>query len=101
VAADVAKLYASYFDIPYQRVEHRMGENTLHRRLQDLEVSYTALLDAARKEHACQAVAHTQRAFADIAQSLGFAEASTFNRAFKRWTRRAPGDYRRIGGSDV
>ncbi len=73
-----------------------LGERTLARRLQDLELSYTGLLDAARKEHACQAVAHTQRAFTDIAQSLGFAEASTFNRAFKRWTGSAPGEYRRI-----
>ena len=77
-----------------------MTERTFARRLQDLALSYTALLDAARKDHACQAVAHTQRAFADIAQSLGFAEASTFNRAFKRWTGGAPGDYRHIGGGD-
>lgn len=77
-----------------------MSERSLARRLQGLELSYTHLLDAARKEHACQSVAHTQRAFTDIAQSLGFAEASTFNRAFKRWTGRTPGEYRRIGGGD-
>lgn len=69
-----------------------MSERTLARRLQDLALSYTGLLDAARKDHACQAVAHTQRAFADIAQSLGFAEASAFNRAFKRWTGARQGD---------
>jgi len=74
-----------------------MTERTFARRLQNQALSYTGLRDAARKEHACQAVAHTERAFSDIAQSLGFAEASAFNRAFKRWTGRAPGDYRRIG----
>lgn len=72
-----------------------MGERTFARRLQSLELSYTGLLDAARREHACHAVAHTQRSFADIAQSLGFAEPSTFNRAFKRWTGQVPGAYRR------
>lgn len=77
-----------------------MSERTLARRLHDLELSYTGLLDTARKDHACQAVAHTQRAFSDIAQALGFAEASTFNRAFKRWTGSVPGVYRRrVNGS--
>lgn len=75
-----------------------MSERTFARRLQDLELSFTGLLDAARKAHACQAVAHTQRTFTDIAQSLGFAEASTFNRAFKRWTGEAPGEFRRTDG---
>jgi len=47
-----------------------------------------------RKEAACTAVADTDDTFVDIAQRLGFSEASAFNRAFKRWTGQSPGEWR-------
>ena len=46
-----------------------------------------------------QQVADTERAFTDIAQSLGFSEASAFNRAFKRWHGYTPGEWRLAGGA--
>jgi AraC-like DNA-binding protein len=52
------------------------------------------VVDALRRDAACEAVAHSLRSFSDIAQSLGFAEASTFNRAFRRWTGNTPGAWR-------
>jgi AraC-like DNA-binding protein len=64
------------------------------RRLQAQGISYTQLLDEVRKDKACQAVADTSEAFASIAETLGFSEASAFNRAFKRWTGHKPGDWR-------
>ena len=36
----------------------------------------------------------TEIKIADIADACGFAEASTFNRAFKRWFGQSPSDYR-------
>lgn len=71
-----------------------LSARTLARRLQAEGRSYAALLDEARRTHACAAVADGTRSFADIAQSLGFAEASTFNRAFRRWTGGTPGAWR-------
>ena len=71
-----------------------LSDRMLARRLQSAGLSYTQLVDDVRKDAACVAVADTKRPFGDIAHSLGFAEASTFNRAFKRWTQHSPGEWR-------
>ena len=71
-----------------------LAERAFARRLQHEGVRYLDLIDAVRKAAAGAAVADTERAFMDIAQSLGFSEASAFNRAFKRWFGAAPGDWR-------
>jgi len=71
-----------------------LSARTLARRLQQEGLSYTALVDAAHRQVACDAVANSTRSFVDIAQSLGFAEASVFNRAFRRWTGSTPGQWR-------
>ncbi len=73
----------------------QLSDRVLARRLQALGISYTQLLDEVRKDKACQAVADTDEAFAHIAETLGFSEASAFNRAFKRWTGHKPGEWRR------
>ena len=72
----------------------RLSARVFARRLQAQGQSYTALVDAARKDRACALVASCDEAFASIAQGLGFSEASAFNRAFKRWTGHSPGDWR-------
>ncbi|MFO1231777.1 MAG: hypothetical protein U1E57_00110 [Paenacidovorax caeni] len=54
--------------------------------MQAQQLSFSALLDAVRREAALQAVAQPGRALADIGQALGFAEPAVFWRAFKRWT---------------
>lgn len=74
-----------------------LSDRVFARRLQSLGLSYTDLVDMVRKDAACVAVAQTSRPFGDIAHSLGFAEASTFNRAFKRWTGHVPGEWRAQG----
>jgi len=71
-----------------------LSDRVFARRLQSQGLSYSDVVDAVRKEAACAAVADSERAFVDIAQSLGFSEASAFNRAFKRWTGSSPGEWR-------
>ncbi|MBY0466262.1 MAG: AraC family transcriptional regulator, partial [Burkholderiales bacterium] len=71
-----------------------LSPRTFARRLQVQGLHFSALVDEARRHAACAAVADSQRSFADIAQSLGFAEASVFHRAFRRWTGRTPGQWR-------
>ncbi len=75
---------------------HWLGcsERSLARRLQAQGHSFSALLDAARRHLALQAVAHTQQPLADIGAQLGFAEPAVFWRAFKRWTGVTPAQWR-------
>jgi len=72
-----------------------VSERTLARRLGEQGQTFEGLLDEARRELALQAVADPRQALLDIAQSLGFAEASTFYRAFCRWTGMPPVRWRR------
>jgi AraC-like DNA-binding protein len=69
---------------------------TLRRRLADEEQTYQRLKDSVRKELAVAALADDQRSFADIAQSLGFADTSSFYKAFRKWFGANPGRYRQL-----
>ena len=71
-----------------------LSERVLARRLQAKGTSYKALVDALRRERACDQVANTPASFASVARELGFSEASAFNRAFRRWTGQTPGQWR-------
>ena len=46
------------------------------------------------KRQAIEYLARPDMTLLDIADQLGFSEASTFHRAFKKWTGVAPGEYR-------
>ena len=72
-----------------------VSERTLARRLQAQGQRYEQLLDDVRRDAALHAVVHTSRALNDIALSLGFAEVSTFYRAFQRWTGMPPARWRK------
>lgn len=75
-----------------------MSERTLARRLKDQGVTFEGLLDDVRRELALQRVADGAGSLAEIALGLGFAEQSTFYRAFARWTGMTPGRWRDIRG---
>ncbi|KPP99453.1 AraC family transcriptional regulator [Marinobacter sp. HL-58] len=72
-----------------------ISERTLARRLRDQGQTFDRLLDEVRRERALQAVADTRATLPEIAESLGFAEVSTFYRAFRRWTGLPPVRWRR------
>lgn len=72
-----------------------LGARTLARRMATLGVDFSSLLDDARRDAALHAVAHEpERTLAEIGQRLGFAEPSTFWRAFRRWTGETPAAWR-------
>ncbi|MDP3650302.1 MAG: AraC family transcriptional regulator [Rhodoferax sp.] len=71
-----------------------LSDRVFARRLHSQGLSYSEVVDAVRQQAACAAVADTNDTFTDIAQRLGFSEASAFNRAFKRWTGSSPGEWR-------
>ncbi|WP_166253645.1 helix-turn-helix domain-containing protein [Marinobacter salicampi] len=66
------------------------SERTLARRLGEQGKTFEGLLDELRRERALQAVADTSAPLSEIAESLAFAELSTFYRAFRRWTGMPP-----------
>jgi AraC-like DNA-binding protein len=74
-----------------------LSARTLRRRLLDHHTSYKQLLDDVRRDIAYYYVARTEESFDQIAGRLGFAEASAFYRAFKRWADTTPAAYRGKG----
>lgn len=72
-----------------------LSERTLARRLKEQGRSFEQLLDEVRRDAALHAVARSDRRLSEIAQSLGFAEISTFHRAFRRWTGQPPARWRK------
>ena len=67
---------------------------TLRRRLDAEGVAWGALKDGVRRDLALQLLADGALSVADIAARLGFEDASTFYRAFRKWTGSAPGAWR-------
>jgi AraC-like DNA-binding protein len=67
---------------------------TLKRRLRDEGLGFQAIKDNLRRDVAIEFLSDPQLTLPEIANRLGFAEASSFQRAFKAWTGLAPGVYR-------
>ena len=63
---------------------------SLQRHLRDLGYSYQTLADEVRSATARLYLEQPDMAIAEVAYLLGFSDASTFNRAYKRWTGVAP-----------
>jgi len=71
-----------------------MTPQTLRRRLREDGQGFQSLKDNLRRDAAIEYLARPDMTLLDIADQLGFSEASTFHRAFKKWTGVAPGEYR-------
>lgn len=71
-----------------------MSPRNLQRSLREEETSYQALLDHARRDLALRHLATPEGSASEVAFLLGFADASAFTRAFRRWTGSTPGAWR-------
>lgn len=74
-----------------------MSARTLQRRLADGGAQFSEVLDGVRADEAKRALRDSDAPLAEIAWRLGFADLATFSRAFKRWTGKPPGTFRRGG----
>jgi len=74
--------------------ELAMSIRTLYRRLKLEKTTYKAISDKARKEVSIRLLSQPDMAIYEIAFLLGYAETSSFYRAFKRWTGKSPGFFR-------
>lgn len=80
-----------------QAIAVRLGvtPRTLHRRLAAEGHSYQRLLDGLRRQLALDYLGTTRMVTEDIAAALGYNDAAALRTAFRRWTGRTPGRWRR------
>ncbi len=98
--AQVRKLIAGglAYGVPsLEKIATAMGISvrTLQRQLDSRDSSFKLLLDQVRCDLAGKYIENPDLSLLDVAMMLGFAEQSSFARAFKRWFGDAPGAYRK------
>jgi AraC-like DNA-binding protein len=71
-----------------------MSPRNFQRKLAEEGSSYTELLNDTRRDLALSYVRDPGYSLGEITYLLGFSDASSFNRAFKRWTGQSPSAYR-------
>ena len=73
----------------------KMSTSTLKRRLREEGTSYRKVVDELRTQVAIKYLRDTELTVEDIASGLGFRDATNFRHAFRRWTKKTPGEFRR------
>jgi AraC-like DNA-binding protein len=72
-----------------------MSERSLQRQLSAENTSLKDITDELRRELALRYLKRPDLSLAEVAYMLGFSETAPFFRAFKKWTGKTPGDFRR------
>ena len=72
-----------------------LSERTLHRRLAEEGTRFSTLVDKTRYQRACNLLADRRMTIEAIGFAVGFAESSSFSRAFKRWSGMGALEFRR------
>ncbi|MES2521623.1 MAG: AraC family transcriptional regulator [Gemmatimonadota bacterium] len=74
--------------------ELSMSDRNLQRALRNDGTSFQQLLDNVRRDLAIRHLANPATSASQVGFLLGFSEPSAFHRAFRRWTGKAPREYR-------
>ena len=74
-----------------------MSDSSLQRHLASEGTSFRTIKGDLRRDVAIFRLNTSDVPLGRLAPELGFSESSSFQRAFKGWTRCSPGVYRRIG----
>jgi len=74
-----------------------VSTRSLHRHLRQEGASLQGLKDEARRERAVELLSRSRDPVKRIALAVGFRNEKSFARAFKAWTGRSPGEFRRAG----
>ena len=88
--------------LPHDEVAGMLGasERTLRRQLAREGTSYRDVRERVLRERAKALLMSTALSVADIAEQLGFADASTFCQAFRRWSGQTPSSFRKKAKPD-
>ncbi|MGB4342654.1 MAG: AraC family transcriptional regulator [Moraxellaceae bacterium] len=96
IRAIISKEYGNTFPDFAQVCEQlSMTPQTLRRRLKEENTSYQEIKDSIRQDASLYYLGKEELSIDEIALMMGFSEASSFHRAFKKWTGRTPASYRR------
>jgi AraC-like DNA-binding protein len=81
-----------------KRVASELGvsDRTLVRKLGSSGVTYQELFEGARYSVSRSLIRDTNLTLAEIAAALGYKEASSFSRAFQRWSGMSPAQWRKL-----
>jgi AraC-like DNA-binding protein len=71
-----------------------MHERTMHRYLEKEGTTFRRELESIRYELARQLLSNNKKSLSTIANALGYTEASTFIRSFRRWSGTTPAQWR-------
>lgn len=74
-----------------------VSARTLQRRLQEEGTTFAEVVDGVRRDLAAAYLQNAEYTAAEVAFMLGYAEASSFHRAFRRWTGTTPEAFRSGG----
>ncbi|HEY8089844.1 MAG TPA: helix-turn-helix domain-containing protein [Polyangiaceae bacterium] len=95
VATHLASSLPGSTDVAEVAAALHMSARTLQRRLEQEGTRFGEMLDRARLDRARRLLADPSVTLTDAAYRLGFADLATFSRAFRRWTGKPPGQWRR------
>jgi AraC-like DNA-binding protein len=85
---------AAMGDMPRIARELSVDERTLRRHLAQEGTNFRALIDDVRQVLATELLREAGLTIQDTADRLGYHDAASFSRAYKRWTGLRPGDAR-------
>ncbi|BFM14428.1 AraC family transcriptional regulator [Maricurvus nonylphenolicus] len=80
-------------DLEWVAEQLELSSATLRRRLRTEGTSYQAIKDDIRRDTAIYYLSRGAFSIEQVAEKVGFTEATSFYRAFKRWTGVTPRDY--------
>ncbi|WP_417282495.1 AraC family transcriptional regulator ligand-binding domain-containing protein [Comamonas sp.] len=90
-------------DCSNERIASMFGvhRHTLYRRLAGMDADYTSLLEQSRCRLATQLLSDTDMPLGEIAAMLGYSTQGNFTRAFCRWFKATPSEWRRANTAQV
>lgn len=101
LAGEVRRLFMKSPDQPirFRDVAQslNMSGRTLRRRLREENSSFRRVVDELRRDMAIRYLRETDLTVEDIAEGLGFSDATNFRQAFRRWTKATPHEFKNTG----
>ncbi|WP_223787307.1 AraC family transcriptional regulator [Marinicella meishanensis] len=71
----------------------KVNQDQIQKKLKNYDLTYSAYLESLRKNLSLRYIKNKNMSMCEIAFSLGFAEQSSFTRAFRRWFGMSPTSY--------